>query len=72
MPTYSTNVDYSDLIAQEAAKGAGANRDLLAQYESQRNAKIAGEGLPYARTYDYTTRPAGRGGGAPVAGRDRR
>lgn len=67
MPTYSTNVDYSDLIAQEAAKGAGANRDLLAQYESQRNAKIDAEGLPYAKTYDYTTRPAGSGWGASDA-----
>lgn len=67
MPTYSTNVDYSDLIAQEAAKGAGANRNLLAQYESQRNAKIDAEGLPYAKTYDYTTRPAGSGWGASDA-----
>ena len=67
MPTYNTNVDYSDLIAQEAAKGAGANRDLLAQYESQRNAKIDAEGLPYAKTYDYTTRPAGSGWGASDA-----
>ena len=60
-------MDYSDLIAQEAAKGAGANRDLLAQYESQRNAKIDAEGLPYAKTYDYTTRPAGSGWGASDA-----
>lgn len=28
MPTYSTNVDYSDLIAQEAAKGAGSQPGL--------------------------------------------
>lgn len=40
---------------------------MLAQYESQRNAKIDAEGLPYAKTYDYTTRPAGSGWGASDA-----
>lgn len=54
MPTYDANVDYSDLIAQEAAKGVNANRQLLAQYEAQRNAKITGERLPYAQTSVYT------------------
>lgn len=51
---YDPKVDYSDLIAQEAAKGVNANKALLAQYESQRNAKIAGEGLNYAPTNIYT------------------
>lgn len=51
---YDPQVDYSELIAQEAAKGVNANRNLLAQYESQRNAKIAGEGLNYAQTNIYT------------------
>lgn len=51
---YDPKVDYSELIAQEAAKGVNANRNLLAQYESQRNAKIAGEGLNYAQTNIYT------------------
>lgn len=54
MPIYDANVDYSDLIAQEAAKGVNANRQLLAQYEAQRNAKITGERLPYAQTSVYT------------------
>ena len=59
---YDPNVDYSDLIAQEAAKGVNANRQLLAQYEAQRNAKIAGERLPYTQTSVYTSemgRPLG-------------
>ena len=62
MATYDPNVDYSDLIAQEAAKGVNANRQLLAQYEAQRNAKITAERLPYAQTSVYTSelgRPLG-------------
>ena len=60
MPTsYDPGVDYSALIAQEAAKGVGADRSLLAAYETARNAKIAGEGLSYAQTHIYT-REAGR------------
>lgn len=62
MATYDPNVDYSDLIAQEAAKGVNANRQLLAQYEPQRNAKITAERLPYAQTSVYTNelgRPLG-------------
>lgn len=50
---YDPNVDYSDLIAQEASKGVNANRDLLAQYEAQRNAKIQGMGLNYQQTNLY-------------------
>lgn len=60
--TYDPGIDYSDLIAQEAAKGVNADRQLLAQYEAQRNAKIAGERLPYAQTAVYTSelgRPLG-------------
>lgn len=59
---YDPNVDYSDLIAQEASKGVNADRKLLAQYEAQRNAKITGERLPYAQTGVYTNelgRPLG-------------
>ena len=52
--TYDPNVDYSDLIAQEAAKGVNANKQLLAQYETQRNAKIADQNLGYAQTHIYT------------------
>ena len=60
MPTnYDPGVDYSALIAQEAAKGVNANRPLLAAYETARNAKIAGEGLGYAQTHVYT-QEAGR------------
>lgn len=62
MATYDPNVDYSDLIAQEAAKGVNANRQLLAQYEAQRNAKITAERLPYNQTAVYTNelgRPLG-------------
>lgn len=62
MATYDPNVDYSDFIAQEAAKGVNANRQLLAQYEAQRNAKITAERLPYAQTSVYTNelgRPLG-------------
>lgn len=51
---YDPKVDYSDLIAQEAAKGVNANRNLLAQYEQQRNAKIADQNLGYAQTNIYT------------------
>lgn len=51
---YDPKVDYSDLIAQEAAKGVNANRNLLAQYEQQRNAKIADQNLNYAQTNIYT------------------
>ena len=54
MTAYDKNIDYSDLIAQEAAKGVYADRTLLAQYEAARNAKIAGEGLDYAQTNVYT------------------
>ena len=40
MPTnYDPGVDYSALIAQEAAKGVNANRPLLAAYETARNAR---------------------------------
>lgn len=62
MANYDPNVDYSDLIAAEAAKGVNANRQLLAQYEAQRNAKIASERLPYQQTAVYTSelgRPLG-------------
>lgn len=62
MATYDPGIDYSDLIVQEAAKGVNADRQLLAQYEAQRNAKIAGERLPYAQTAVYTSelgRPLG-------------
>lgn len=52
--SYDPNVDYSILIAQEASKGVNANRDLLAQYEAQRNAKIQGMGLNYQQTNLYT------------------
>ena len=38
MAAYNPAVDYSALIAQEAAKGVNADRQLLAQYEAQRNA----------------------------------
>lgn len=54
MAAYDKNVDYSDLIAAEAAKGVNADRQLLAQLEAARNAKIAGEGLDYAQTNVYT------------------
>lgn len=54
MTAYDKNIDYSDLIAQESAKGVYADRTLLAQYEAARNAKIAGEGLDYAQTNVYT------------------
>lgn len=48
MAAYDKNLDYSDLIAAEAAKGVNADRALLAELEAARNAKIAGEGLDYA------------------------
>ena len=54
MQAYDKDLDYSDLIAREAAKGVNADRALLAQYEAARNAKIAGEGLDYAQTSVYT------------------
>ena len=44
MAAYDKNVDYSDLIAAEAAKGVNADRQLLAQLEAARNAKICGRG----------------------------
>lgn len=68
--TYDPNVDYSDLIAQEAAKGVNANRDLLAQYETQRNQKIRDQGLNYAQTNIYTGSSGGgwAGGGKEVSG----
>lgn len=62
MAAYNPAVDYSALIAQEAAKGVNADRQLLAQYEAQRNAKITGERLPYRQTAVYTSelgRPLG-------------
>ena len=62
MASYDPNTDYSDLIAAEAAKGVNANRQLLAQLEASRNAKIAAERLPYAQTAVYTSelgRPLG-------------
>ena len=62
--TYNPGVDYSALIAQEAAKGVNANASLLAQYESQRNQKIADQGLSYSPTYIYTS----RNGGTTVTG----
>lgn len=54
MAAYDKNLDYSDLIAAEAAKGINADRALLAELEAARNAKIAGEGLDYAQTNVYT------------------
>lgn len=65
---YDPNVDYSALIAQEAAKGTGANRAQLAQWEILRNAKIAGQGLDYDPTYKFSspgsgTSDDGSGGG---------
>lgn len=60
--TYDPSVDYSDLIAQEAAKGVNANSALLAQYEQQRNQKIADQGLNYAPTYIYSNGRTGSGG----------
>ena len=48
--TYDTDTDYTLLI--RAAAGRGDN-SAAAQYERQRNAKIAGEGLKYAPTHDY-------------------
>ena len=62
MAAYDRSVDYSALIAREAAKGVNADRRLLAQYEAQRNAKISGERLPYSQTAVYTSelgRPLG-------------
>lgn len=62
MAAFDPNVDYSDLIAQEAAKGVNADRRLLAQYEAQRNAKITAGRLPYRQTAVYTNelgRPLG-------------
>lgn len=50
MAAYDKNVDYSDLIAAEAAKGVNADRQLLAELEAARNAKISGENLNYAQT----------------------
>ena len=55
MAAYDRSVDYSALIAREAAKGVNADRRLLAQYEAQRNAKISGERLPYSQTAVYTS-----------------
>ena len=54
MAAYDKNVDYSDLIAAEAAKGVNADRQLLAELEAARNAKISGENLNYAQTNVYT------------------
>lgn len=54
MAAYDKNLDYSNLIAAEAAKGVNADRALLAELEAARNAKIAGEGLDYAQTNVYT------------------
>lgn len=60
---YDPNVDYSALIAQEAAKGTGANRAQLAEWEILRNAKIAGQGLEYDPTYKFSTNPGDATGG---------
>lgn len=54
MAAYDKNVDYSDLIAAEAAKGVNADKQLLAELEAARNAKIAGENLDYTQTNVYT------------------
>ena len=48
--TYDKDVDYMRLMQEAAAAGDFA---AAAQYERQRNAKIAGEGLKYAPTHDY-------------------
>lgn len=66
--TYDPNVDYSALIAQEAAKGTGANRAQLAQWEMQRNAKIAGQGLDYDPTYKFSSPAASSGGDSDSGG----
>lgn len=63
--TYDPSVDYSDLIAQEAAKGVNANANLLAQYEQQRNQKITDQGLSIPTTNIYS---GGYGLGASDAG----
>lgn len=47
---YDTDLDYTGLIRQAADSGDPA---AAARYEQARNAKIAGEGLPYAATNDY-------------------
>ena len=63
MPTtYDPSVDYSALIAQEAAKGVNANANLLAQYETQRNQKISDQGLNYGQTHIYTKNGGGWAG----------
>lgn len=54
MAAYDKNVDYSDLIAAETAKGVNADKQLLAELEAARNAKIAGENLDYTQTNVYT------------------
>lgn len=50
MVTYDRNKDYTDLINKAVKNG-----DLFAaaNYEQSLNAKIAGEGLPYAQRHDY-------------------
>ena len=50
MATYDKNKDYTALIRQAVSNG-----DLYAaaNYEQSLNAKIAGEGLPYAQRHDY-------------------
>ena len=69
MATYNPSTDYSALIAQEAAKGVNANASLLAQYETQRNQKIADQGLNYQPTHIYTSdKSSGWGGNASIAG----
>lgn len=47
---YNPNVDYSDLIADAAAKGDYA---AAYRYEQQRNAKIQKEGINAKQTHDY-------------------
>ena len=68
MATYDPNVDYSDLIAQEAAKGVNANKQLLAQYESLRNQKITDQNLPYSQTNIYTNDAVNSSSGTGVSG----
>ena len=51
--TYDPSVNYMELINEAKAMGDMAS---AAMYESQRNAKIAGEGITdYAPTYEFTT-----------------
>lgn len=49
-PEYNHDTDYANLINQAVAAGDSA---AAAYYESQRNKKIAAEGLPYKQTNNY-------------------